>query len=100
VDRIAYRFLLLIIAFSLCTGVLQADEIKLIVEGTSYVGKAHPDSAKTDALLASQISALNKLGVLTDPLSMLQGTQRSEWAEGRLLPLLLTKPEYLDLGFT
>lgn len=99
-NRVAFRLVLLIALFSLCTGVLLADEVRLIVEGTSYVGKAHPDSAKADARLASQISALNRLGALTDPLGMLQGEQRSTWAEMRLKPLLLTKPEYIDLGFT
>ncbi len=92
--------LLLLTLFVFSTLNADAGDVKLIVEGTSYAGRAHPDSAHADAIVASQIEALQKLGVLLDPLSVLTGSQRAEWVGARLTSRLLTDPEYVDLGFT
>jgi hypothetical protein len=99
-DRMAFRILLFLTLLTFPVLDLRADDVRLIVEGASYVGRAHPDSAHADAIVATQIVALQKLGVLLEPLSVLAGSQRTEWIEKRLEPLLLTEPEYIDLGFT
>ncbi|MFH0882212.1 MAG: hypothetical protein V2A56_04430 [bacterium] len=96
----AFRVLSFLALFAFSALNVYADDVRLIVEGTSYAGRAHPDSARADALVASQITALQKLGVLLEPLAVLEGPQRTEWVSKRLESRLLTEPEYIDLGFT
>jgi hypothetical protein len=83
----------------LFVGHLYAEPI--IVEGTSFIGRAHEELARSEAEYDARCKALAELGVVLTPLHAFDDSaEKSAWAAERLRKQTRSRIEIIDLGFT